>query len=339
LSGAGDGRMPPGSGEKWKVNRAVRASNLPAYQRLIMLVLSDIAKVGTAELPPGKNPSTAQLARETGIKSLTTVREHRQALEEDGWIKFTPPTLEQRVRHKPGTYKLSVPASVRQQMTLDALDSAVERESADDPRDGQEMALGPESDGQQMTRATVRKWPSRGSANDPLSTNDLNDQNNQDSAAAERQDIQRLCDRLADLVAADGSTRPPITQAWRRAAHLMLDRDGRTEKQIRDAIDYAHADPFWCTAVLSMPSLRRNYTALQKTAARARQLAEAGPKRPTPVPPAFTPDVPDQPAPPDVVTAAAAEARARIAENRTAVHAADAARQSTNTNPDHNEGH
>ena len=114
-------RRPPGDGEKWKVNRAVRASDLPAFSRLIMMVLSDIADTGTAELPPGRNPSTAQLARETGIQSLTSVRKHRVALEKAGWILYTPPTVEQQARHKPGTYKLRVPPRrAGQQMTPDA---------------------------------------------------------------------------------------------------------------------------------------------------------------------------------------------------------------------------
>jgi len=94
---------------------------------------------------------------------------------------------------------------------------------------------------------------------------------------AERSDVERLCQHLAARIAEDGSKPPSIGKAWRDAARLMIDKDGYTEDQIRRAIDYAHDDEFWRTNILSMPTLRRQYTALRKSAQRAQNRAAAHP--------------------------------------------------------------
>jgi hypothetical protein len=56
---------------RWRVTRAVRGSTLPAPAKLIMLVLADVADVGTAEIPPNRTPSLTVLARETGLGRST----------------------------------------------------------------------------------------------------------------------------------------------------------------------------------------------------------------------------------------------------------------------------
>ena len=91
----------------------------------------------------------------------------------------------------------------------------------------------------------------------------------------ERSDVERLCQHLAARIAEDGSKPPSIGKAWRDAARLMIDKDGYTEDQICRAIDFAHDDEFWRTNILSMPTLRRQYTALRKSAQRAQNRAAA----------------------------------------------------------------
>lgn len=83
------------------------------------------------------------------------------------------------------------------------------------------------------------------------------------STVALRDDVERLCQRLADRIQANGSKRPTITQGWRDAARLMLDRDGRTEAQVAAIIDWSQADPFWQANVLSMVKLRTQFDALR----------------------------------------------------------------------------
>lgn len=88
-------------------------------------------------------------------------------------------------------------------------------------------------------------------------------------AEAPRPDVDRLCDLLADRVEANGSKRPTITSKWRDAARLMLDRDGRTEDEIRGAIEWSQRDEFWRANILSLPKLREKYDALRLQASRA----------------------------------------------------------------------
>jgi hypothetical protein len=83
-----------------------------------------------------------------------------------------------------------------------------------------------------------------------------------------RNDVDRLCNHLADAVAGNGSRRPAVTQRWREAARLMIDKDGRTEEQITRAIDWCQADEFWRANILSMPKLRQQYDRLRLAAMR-----------------------------------------------------------------------
>jgi hypothetical protein len=84
----------------------------------------------------------------------------------------------------------------------------------------------------------------------------------------DRDDVERLCAHLADRIEANGSKRPTITKAWRTAARLMLDKDGRTEEQVHGAIDWCQDSEFWRSNVLSMPKLRDKYDTLRLQATR-----------------------------------------------------------------------
>ncbi|MGW3711373.1 hypothetical protein ACWDN6_14650 [Streptomyces albogriseolus] len=84
----------------------------------------------------------------------------------------------------------------------------------------------------------------------------------------ERDDVDRLCTHLADRIEGNGSKRPTITKAWRTAARLLLDKDGRTEEQAHAAIDWCQDSEFWRSNVLSMPKLRDKYDTLRLQATR-----------------------------------------------------------------------
>ncbi|HUB39658.1 MAG TPA: hypothetical protein VMA72_12460 [Streptosporangiaceae bacterium] len=81
-----------------------------------------------------------------------------------------------------------------------------------------------------------------------------------------RDDVGRLCQHLADRIIANGCRPPSITQKWRDAARLLIDKDGMTEKQVHDAIDWATRDQFWHRNILSMPKLREQYDRLRLAA-------------------------------------------------------------------------
>lgn len=90
-------------------------------------------------------------------------------------------------------------------------------------------------------------------------------------AKPDRPDVERVCVHLADLIEANGSKRPDITQGWRDAARLMIDKDGRTEEQVLKAIDWCQDDDFWHRNVLSMPKLREKYEQLRLAAKPSKQ--------------------------------------------------------------------
>ncbi|QMP84096.1 helix-turn-helix domain-containing protein [Streptomyces phage Alderaan] len=83
-----------------------------------------------------------------------------------------------------------------------------------------------------------------------------------------REDVERLCEHLADRIVQNGSNRPNITKGWRDAARLMLDKDGRTEEQVHGAIDWCQDSDFWRSNVMSMPKLRDKYDTLRLQASR-----------------------------------------------------------------------
>lgn len=90
-----------------------------------------------------------------------------------------------------------------------------------------------------------------------------------------RDDIQRICNHLADRIEANGSKRPKITKTWQDAARLLIDRDGRTEEQIHRCIDWCQDDEFWRTNILSMPKLREKYDQLRLKAKEKRPQQQA----------------------------------------------------------------
>lgn len=86
--------------------------------------------------------------------------------------------------------------------------------------------------------------------------------------ALDRVDVERICEHLADRIEGNGAKRPTITKAWRTAARLMLDSDGRTEEQVHGAIDWCQDSDFWRANVLSLPKLRDKYETLRLQATR-----------------------------------------------------------------------
>lgn len=86
-----------------------------------------------------------------------------------------------------------------------------------------------------------------------------------------RDDVEAICEHLADRIEANGVKRPTITKAWRDAARLMLDRDERTVGDVLAAINWSQADEFWRANILSMPKLRQKYDQLRLQANRTQK--------------------------------------------------------------------
>ena len=91
-----------------------------------------------------------------------------------------------------------------------------------------------------------------------------------DLRVADRPEVAGLCDLLADRIEANGSKRPVVTRKWLDACRLMLDRDGRTEADVRGAIEWSQAHEFWRANILSLPTLREKFEQLRLQAERDR---------------------------------------------------------------------
>lgn len=84
----------------------------------------------------------------------------------------------------------------------------------------------------------------------------------------DREDVDRICNHLAERMVGNGCKRPAVNQKWRDAARLMLDADDRTEKQVHNMIDWCQDSEFWRGNILSMPKLREKYDQLKMQALR-----------------------------------------------------------------------
>jgi DNA-binding PadR family transcriptional regulator len=248
---------------RWEVERAVLWSSLESSARLLVLALLTKADVETAVIPAEHSPSLTTLQQMTGL-SLSSVKDWLNALEDAGWVKRT-----RRLRGRDAdrtTYALLIGAQTATKRKRDVSEfgrppGGLGRQMADPPRPpggrgvGRQVAKGRPPDGQAPTIKPQPKQqpkPTRRSIAD----------------AERRDDVEKVCEHLADRIEANGSQRPTVTDAWRTSARLLIDKDHRTVDQIIKAIDWCQDDDFWRANVLSMPKLRAKYDQLRLAAQR-----------------------------------------------------------------------
>lgn len=250
---------------RWEITRAVRGSDLPAPGRLIMLTLADVAEVGTAEIPARFTPSLTILARETGL-GKSTVKVHLASLEESGWIVRIRPDAKAQWNGERTRYRLALPES------MDALGVGhdVAYLGQEPAQVGQDAAQGGPGDGPGVGQEMARPGPGDGLLETDHS--DLDQISTDPSSSAKppkakpeppREDVDRVCNYLAEWIVRNGSRRPAISTKWRTEARLLIDKDGRSLDEIRDVIAWSQRDRFWKANVLSMPKLREKYDQLR----------------------------------------------------------------------------
>ena len=92
---------------------------------------------------------------------------------------------------------------------------------------------------------------------------------NADASEDGRDDVDGLCQHLAERIVGNGNKAPTIGKAWKRAARLMLDNDKRDLSDAHRLIDWCQADSFWMGNILSMPKFREKYDQLRMRAGTA----------------------------------------------------------------------
>jgi len=246
---------------RWQITKAVRLSNLAATARLIMLVLADVADVGTAEIPSRRTPSLSVLAGETGL-DRSTVKRHLKELEESGWVVRLRPDARAQHEGERTRYRLTLPSDV----------AAPEVGAQGAPGAGDAHGVGAQGAGvgaqEHLGGRAVRHQKKDVVDKEQIEPSSSTKPPAADVAIPERDDVEQVCRHLADRIEENGSKRPTITRRWRDAARLLIDKDGRTAEQIIRAIDWCQDDEFWRANILSMPKLRDQYERLRLAAAR-----------------------------------------------------------------------
>ena len=83
-------------------------------------------------------------------------------------------------------------------------------------------------------------------------------------ARGEKPEAAVLCDRLADLIAVDGCTKPTVTNRWIEEMDRLVRIDGYALGSVSEMIDWVTTDDFWSSNILSPQKLRKHYPRLMK---------------------------------------------------------------------------
>ncbi len=81
-------------------------------------------------------------------------------------------------------------------------------------------------------------------------------------------EIHKACNLLADLIEANGSRRPTVSDKWLSDMERLNRIDQRTWEQITKAIEWCQDDDFWRGNIMSPGKLRKQYDQLRLAAQR-----------------------------------------------------------------------
>lgn len=103
-----------------------------------------------------------------------------------------------------------------------------------------------------------------------------------------REDVDKICHLLADLMVANECKPPTISDDWRAEARRMFDIDRRPFDKAMALLAWSQQDTFWKRNVLSLPTFRAKYDQLRlaanedwaKKRAESQAADESRPKRP-----------------------------------------------------------
>ncbi|MET7781519.1 helix-turn-helix domain-containing protein [Streptomyces mirabilis] len=262
-------RPTPG---RLEFERAIRRSDLPPPSRHLALTIATWADMDTGLIPERFQPSLSTLEEATGL-TRKTVRTHLDTLEARGWIVRDRPELKKaQVEHARTHYFLALAVEARGSDPLGLGEEIPQPRGSDTPAKGRRS---PRARGGDPPKSPYESQNSS-SARDSATANNSQQQRKSKPAATgpipgdapHLEDVEAICNHLADAIQKATGERPKITKReWRDPARLMLDADGRALEQVLTAIDWAHADEFWRGVVANPKVLRKNYMTLRQKAA------------------------------------------------------------------------
>lgn len=81
-----------------------------------------------------------------------------------------------------------------------------------------------------------------------------------------REDVERMCRRLVELMVANECKPPTITNEWRAETRRMFDIDGRDFDKAMTLLEWSQTNSFWRKNIHSMPKFRDQYDRLRQDA-------------------------------------------------------------------------
>lgn len=262
---------------RWEVEKAVKASAIEPTGRHILLTLLTSSVAGTAEIPPAHVPTFTDMERETGL-SRSALAEWMKALTDGGWVSRVPFPEESRLgfRLAIGDPNAARPARKKRDNEVNATDGAyrqaVQTELVPVPPGGMthtaqryaDVPPGGTSDAALLfldsptgsqTLTNLDPAPPSGRGKPKRTSKTTTDE--------PREDVERICNYLAEWITRNGSRKPTIGKEWRDEARRLIDIDKRPLDEIRDVIRWCQRDTFWRKNILSMPKFRAQYDRLR----------------------------------------------------------------------------
>lgn len=117
-----------------------------------------------------------------------------------------------------------------------------------------------------FSSVTATPPPDEPSASKPKGKRKSNAPAKPKPATKPRADVEALCNRLVEMMAARGCRTDPITDRWRDAARLLLDKDGVHFQFAYDVLEWSQRSEFWKPNILSMPKFREKWNTLYQQA-------------------------------------------------------------------------
>lgn len=90
-------------------------------------------------------------------------------------------------------------------------------------------------------------------------------------------DIDRLCELLAELVRANGHKVETVGVRWRQSCERLIRIDGYSVAQVEWMIRWSTSDEFWAANIRSMPTLREKFSTLVAQAKRENRKRRSAP--------------------------------------------------------------
>jgi hypothetical protein len=84
-----------------------------------------------------------------------------------------------------------------------------------------------------------------------------------DSGEPPREDVERLCRLLVELMIENGSRKRYVTKEWRTQARLLLDRDGVDLVLAERVLRWSQKSSFWRPNIQSIPKFREKFDTLR----------------------------------------------------------------------------